>query len=146
MRASRAVCLSVLTVGLTVGGISAAAADASPGHSTYSTTGTASGSGSVSTTAHGVKVNREHSGVTAAGRSYDDSYSLCVDTEGVTHEYSYESSHVKKDDYGDKHRSDEYREHEGMHQEGKHEEGKLHEGKHHEGEEHEGDFDLLDLF
>lgn len=95
MRASRAVALSALTIGLTVGGIGAAAADAATGApSSNYVTDTASGSGSVSSTARGVTVDHNASGVTAGGHAYDFSSHLKVDVHGVTHCYQYSSSHT----------------------------------------------------
>lgn len=108
MRASRAVALSALTIGLTVGGIGAAAADAATGGSHGYTSESSSGSGSTSTTAKGVTVDHDASGVTADGHSFDYGTHLKVDLHGVTHcyHYSYSSSHPSEHSKSDHGKSD----------------------------------------
>jgi hypothetical protein len=96
MRASRAVSLSVLTLGLTIGGISAAAADAVDTNSTVTTTnGTTSsyeyatddshGSGSITTSADGVTADQHEIGVSPDGTAFDHSSTLWVNAHGVGH-------------------------------------------------------------
>jgi hypothetical protein len=113
MRASRAVSLSVLTLGLTIGGISAAAADAADSNSTVTTAkGTTSnfayssdnayGSDSITTSAEGVTADQSETGVSPNGTGYDDSSTLWVNADGVGHSSTH--SYTRGDqDKGDHH-------------------------------------------
>ncbi len=103
MRVSRAVSLSVLTLGLTVGGIGVAAADSA---TTLTSSTTAAGdksgfthstddsyvSGSNSTTAAGVADSLTEAGVAKDGAGYYRSTSTHVTDEGITHTGTFEST------------------------------------------------------
>ncbi|WP_034265975.1 hypothetical protein [Actinospica robiniae] len=104
MRASRAVSLALLTVGLTVGGISAAAADASPSGSNHNVTSSAASSGSNSTTADGVTSHRADEGVAMGSHAYGDSSYPSVQGKDVKHDCTCRDNQMDRDRYGDHHR------------------------------------------
>ena len=102
MRVSRAVSLSMLTLGLTVGGIGAAAADSDTtvASSTMASGDTSSfthstddsfASGSNSTSAAGVADTRAEAGVAKDGAAYYRTAATDVTDAGITHSGNFES-------------------------------------------------------
>ncbi|MBR7833932.1 hypothetical protein KDL01_11685 [Actinospica durhamensis] len=103
MRVSRAVSLSMLTLGLTVGGISVAAADSDTrGASSTTASGVTSSfthstddsfaAGSNSTSAAGVADTRAEAGVARDGASYDRIATTHVTDAGITHTGNFEAA------------------------------------------------------